>query len=82
MTSLSIGQKMAALEATTAIIDQYRTKLTLELARRDNLILDLLEAKTPYRVVQRLTGLSRSAIIKIQDAPRRVVDLPTIAGEH
>lgn len=77
MGVLSHGQTLAAIEATQAVIDDLNTRLTQERARRDNLILDALLAKTPYRTIQKLTGLSRSGIIRIQEAPRRYVSLPT-----
>lgn len=77
MGILSHGQTLAAIEATQAVIDEYTTKLATERGRRDSLILDALIAKTPYRTIQKLTGLSRTAIVKIQESPRRVVSTPT-----
>ena len=76
MSSLSHGQKLAAIEATQRVIEQLTTKLSNERALRDSLILEALEAKTPYRTLQRLTGLSRSALIKIQNAPHNRVPMP------
>lgn len=76
MPTLSHGSRLAAIEATQAVINQYTTSLANERARRDALILDALDDGTPYRTLQKLTGLSRSALIKIQNSPRPRVTLP------
>jgi hypothetical protein len=73
---LSHGQLLAALEASQAVIDQMTTELATQRAVRDNIIVRLLEEKTPYRTIQKLTGLSRNAVVAIQANPRRVVDMP------
>lgn len=79
MSSLSHGQRLAAIEATQEVIDQLTKKISQERALRDSLILDALDAKTPYRTLQRLTGLSRSGLIKIQNSPHNHVPMPEAA---
>lgn len=77
--SLSHGQLLNAIEASQQDIDNKTTALAQQRAVRDNLILTALEAKTPYRTLMRLTGLSRNAIVDIGNRPRRVVTMPKSA---
>ena len=76
MSAVQHGQRLLAIQTTQEVINEYTTKLAMERARRDALILDALIDNTPYRTIQQLTGLSRSALIKIQNSPRPRVDIP------
>lgn len=69
--SLTLASALLALEATTADIDAKDAAALNARAYRDHLIITALDGGATYRQLQNITHLSRSAIIKIQNAPRR-----------
>jgi hypothetical protein len=70
-SSLSEVGALAELETVTGTIKRLDDEAYDARVRRDELVLTLLEKGAPYRQLQRITGLSRAALIKIQDSPRR-----------
>lgn len=76
MSKLNSETRLLAIEATQEVIGQLYSRIAHQQATRDALIFDALAENTPYRTLQKLTGLPRSALIKIQNSPRRSAVLP------
>lgn len=65
--SLSHGQLLESIELTQQLINTHIEALERERSIRDELIQEALIQKTPYRTLMKLTGLSRTALVKLQE---------------